>query len=81
MCTLGRHRTGTLIGCLRKLQRWALSSILEEYRRHAGAKFNLLSEQAPADRKLVMRSQHAGDARGSFFSHHPCARSSLSSLT
>ena len=45
MCTLGRHRTGTLIGCLRKLQRWALSSILEEYRRHAGAKFNLLSEQ------------------------------------
>ena len=33
---MGRHRTGTIIGCLRKLQRWNLSSILTEYRRYAG---------------------------------------------
>lgn len=45
MCSLGRHRTGTLIGCLRKLQRWNLTSILEEYRRYAGSKVRLLSEQ------------------------------------
>lgn len=38
MCNLGRHRTGTMIGCLRKLQGWSLTSILDEYRRHAGAK-------------------------------------------
>eukprot|EP00124_Ichthyophonus_hoferi_P001043 Ihof_evm5s47 gene=Ihof_evmTU5s47 len=38
MCNLGRHRTGTLIGCLRKLQRWNLTSIFEEYRRYAGTK-------------------------------------------
>ncbi|XP_063932205.1 probable tyrosine-protein phosphatase DG1060 isoform X2 [Zophobas morio] len=38
MCNLGRHRTGTLVGCLRKLQRWNLTSIFEEYRRFAGPK-------------------------------------------
>lgn len=30
MCNLGRHRTGTMIGCMRKLQGWSLTSILEE---------------------------------------------------
>ena len=45
MCNLGRHRTGTMIGCLRKLQGWNLTSILEEYRRHAGSKFRQLNEQ------------------------------------
>lgn len=45
MCNLGRHRTGTVIGCLRKLQRWNLASIFEEYRRHAGAKVRVLNEQ------------------------------------
>ena len=45
MCNLGRHRTGTLCGCLRKLQGWNLTSILEEYRRYAGPKYRLLNEQ------------------------------------
>eukprot|EP00245_Coleochaete_scutata_P010017 TRINITY_DN3436_c0_g1_i1.p1 TRINITY_DN3436_c0_g1~~TRINITY_DN3436_c0_g1_i1.p1 ORF type:complete len:167 (+),score=22.29 TRINITY_DN3436_c0_g1_i1:128-628(+) len=45
MCNLGRHRTGTVIGCLRKLQRWNLTSIFEEYRRYAGSKVRLLNEQ------------------------------------
>ena len=45
MCAGGRHRTGTLIGCLRKLQNWCLSSICEEYRRHADAKVRLANEQ------------------------------------
>jgi len=44
-CNLGRHRTGTVLGCLRKLQRWNLTSILEEYRRYAGQKVRLLNEQ------------------------------------
>ncbi|KAL1405477.1 tyrosine-protein phosphatase required for protection against superoxide stress (By similarity) [Vanrija albida] len=44
-CNLGRHRTGTVVGCWRKLQRWALSSILEEYRRYAGMKVRVLNEQ------------------------------------
>ncbi|KNC76816.1 tyrosine-protein phosphatase, partial [Sphaeroforma arctica JP610] len=45
MCNLGRHRTGTFIGCLRKLQRWNLTSIFEEYRRYAGSKVRLMNEQ------------------------------------
>ncbi|KAJ3146611.1 tyrosine-protein phosphatase required for protection against superoxide stress (By similarity) [Geranomyces variabilis] len=44
-CNLGRHRTGTVIGCLRKLQRWNLTSIFEEYRRYAGPKVKVLNEQ------------------------------------
>lgn len=36
MCNLGRHRTGTVIGVFRRLQRWNLTSILEEYRRCVG---------------------------------------------
>lgn len=45
MCNLGRHRTGTVIGILRKLQKWNLASILEEYRRYAGPKVRVLNEQ------------------------------------
>eukprot|EP00729_Bicosta_minor_P002456 gene2456-7772_t len=44
-CNLGRHHTGTVVGCLRKLQRWNLTSIVEEYRRYAGSKVRLLNEQ------------------------------------
>ena len=43
-CGLGRHNTGTVVACLRKLQRWNLTSIFEEYRRYAGSK-RRLSEQ------------------------------------
>ncbi|KAJ2737908.1 tyrosine-protein phosphatase required for protection against superoxide stress (By similarity) [Coemansia sp. BCRC 34301] len=45
MCNIGRHRTGTVVGCLRKLQRWNLASIFEEYRRFAGPKVRILNEQ------------------------------------
>ncbi|RVW16053.1 putative tyrosine-protein phosphatase [Vitis vinifera] len=37
-CKRGKHRTGCLVGCLRKLQNWCLSSVVEEYQRFAGAK-------------------------------------------
>ncbi|KAG4983589.1 hypothetical protein JHK87_028338 [Glycine soja] len=33
------HRTGCVVGCLRKLQSWCLSSVFEEYKRFAGAKY------------------------------------------
>ena len=44
-CYLGRDRTGAVVGCLRKLQQWHLSSIFEEYRRFAGTKVRLQNEQ------------------------------------
>ncbi|KAG9445701.1 hypothetical protein H6P81_011829 [Aristolochia fimbriata] len=37
-CKRGKHRTGSLVGCLRKLQNWCLSSVFEEYHRFAAAK-------------------------------------------
>ncbi|CAG8626892.1 5249_t:CDS:2 [Funneliformis caledonium] len=34
----GKHRIGCLVGCLRKLQKWSMTSIFDEYRRFAGSK-------------------------------------------
>ncbi|KAF8097926.1 hypothetical protein N665_0279s0055 [Sinapis alba] len=38
-CKQGKHRTGCLVGCLRKVQNWCLSSVLEEYQNCAGSKW------------------------------------------
>lgn len=37
-CGMGRHRTGTVIGCLRRLMGWNLASVSEEYRRFTGSR-------------------------------------------
>jgi tyrosine-protein phosphatase OCA1 len=37
-CGMGRHRTGTVVGCLRRLQGWNLASASEEYRRFTGSR-------------------------------------------
>ncbi|PIA38114.1 hypothetical protein AQUCO_02800038v1 [Aquilegia coerulea] len=37
-CKRGKHRTGCLVGCLRKMQKWCLSSVFDEYQRFAAAK-------------------------------------------
>ncbi|KAH0927914.1 hypothetical protein HID58_020170 [Brassica napus] len=37
-CKAGKHRTGCLVGCLRKVQNWCWSSVLEEYQKYAGLK-------------------------------------------
>ncbi|EFJ28511.1 hypothetical protein SELMODRAFT_231635 [Selaginella moellendorffii] len=44
-CNKGKHRTGCLVGCLRKLQRWSLTAIFDEYRRFAGTKVRMLDQQ------------------------------------
>eukprot|EP00808_Paulinella_micropora_P026975 g70603.t1 len=41
----GRHVTGTVVGCLRKVQRWNLASILAEYRRYADRRVRVMNEQ------------------------------------
>ncbi|SAM06316.1 hypothetical protein [Absidia glauca] len=45
MCTSGIHETGTLVGCLRKLECWNFSSIITEYRSFAGSKARYVNEQ------------------------------------
>ncbi|WOL11505.1 hypothetical protein Cni_G20268 [Canna indica] len=37
-CKRGKHRTGSLVGCFRKLQNWCLSSVHEEYVKFASPK-------------------------------------------
>lgn len=44
-CLRGRSRVGVVIGCLRRLQRWSLTAIFEEYRRFAGTAGTLLDHQ------------------------------------
>jgi tyrosine-protein phosphatase SIW14 len=44
-CNKGKHRTGTVVGCLRKLQLWTLTSVFEEYRRFAGIKARAIDQQ------------------------------------
>jgi len=44
-CTMGRHRTGTLIGCLRRMENWSLVSAFAEYRRFTGAhRYRIINE-------------------------------------
>ena len=37
-CGMGRHRTGTVVGCLRRFQGWGLAATLEEYKRFTGGR-------------------------------------------
>lgn len=44
-CNKGKHRTGCLVGCLRKVQRWAFSSIFDEYIRFSYPKARMMDQQ------------------------------------
>jgi len=44
-CNKGKHRTGCVVGCLRKQQNWALTYIFDEYRRFAGTKSRIIDQQ------------------------------------
>ncbi|KAM1010280.1 hypothetical protein ACFX2C_045777 [Malus domestica] len=44
-CKRGKHRTGCLVGCLRKLQRWCLTSVFDEYQRFAAAKARVADQR------------------------------------
>ncbi|GAA5914233.1 hypothetical protein JCM6882_004757 [Rhodosporidiobolus microsporus] len=41
-CNKGKHRTGCLIGCMRRLQEWSLTAVFEEYRRYSHPKSRAL---------------------------------------
>jgi hypothetical protein len=44
-CTSGIFQTAPLVGCLRRVQNWSMTAILDEYRSFAGAKGRLMHEQ------------------------------------
>ena len=52
MCNLGRHRTGTMIGCMRKLQGWSLTSILEECARSTPGRAPRLETRSAGHRSV-----------------------------
>ena len=37
-CRQGKHRTGTVVGCFRKVQNWPLADIIREYQQFAQGK-------------------------------------------
>ncbi|OQE27990.1 hypothetical protein PENFLA_c005G05422 [Penicillium flavigenum] len=43
-CNYGKHRTACVISCLRKMQGWKLSDIIDEYRLYADPKARPLDE-------------------------------------
>ncbi|XP_078171240.1 inositol diphosphatase DSP1-like [Carex rostrata] len=56
-CKRGKHRTGCVVGCLRKLQKWCLTSIFDEYQRFAAAKARI-SDQRFIERFDVSSLKH-----------------------
>ncbi|KAJ3013994.1 hypothetical protein HKX48_005406 [Thoreauomyces humboldtii] len=44
-CATGLHDTGTLMGCLRKLQSWNFNSNIVEYRSYTGGQGRYVNEQ------------------------------------
>ncbi|KAI8923371.1 tyrosine phosphatase family-domain-containing protein [Entophlyctis helioformis] len=44
-CNKGKHRIGCLVGCLRKLQKWSMASIFDEYRRFSGTKLRIADQE------------------------------------
>ena len=69
-CNQGKHRTGCLVGCLRKVQRWSLVAIFEEYRRYADRKARIVDQQfieridLSAEEELYERGGGAADDDG-----------------
>ncbi|KAJ5787242.1 hypothetical protein N7457_002232 [Penicillium paradoxum] len=53
-CNQGKHRTGCVIGCFRRLQLWDIDDIIAEYRQYAGPKAR------PLDESLI-RAYEPGD--------------------
>ena len=44
-CNKGKHRTGCVIGCYRKMCDWGMDKVVAEYRNYAGAKARSLDEK------------------------------------
>lgn len=45
LCVTAQHRTGCLIGCLRKVQQWSLTQIFSEYRLYSFPKSRSMDQQ------------------------------------
>lgn len=44
-CQKGNHRTGVVVGCLRRSMHWSLTTTYAEYRRYTGPNVRVLDMQ------------------------------------
>ncbi|KAJ1900316.1 tyrosine-protein phosphatase siw14 [Kickxella alabastrina] len=44
-CNRGIRRVGCLVGCIRKLQAWAMTAIFDEYQRFSGTKIRISDQE------------------------------------
>lgn len=60
-CNRGKHRTGCLVGIIRRLQQWSLTIILDEYRKFASPKERPMDQQFIElyDLKEILHYAHA----------------------
>ncbi|KAJ3109922.1 hypothetical protein HK100_003224 [Physocladia obscura] len=45
-----KHRCGCLVGCLRKLEKWSMASIFDEYQRFSGNKIYIADQQVKCEK-------------------------------
>jgi tyrosine-protein phosphatase SIW14 len=62
-CNRGKHRTGCLIGVIRRLQNWSLTLIFDEYRKFAAPKERPMDQQFIElyDDKEIIKFAHESD--------------------
>ncbi|KAJ1916168.1 tyrosine-protein phosphatase siw14 [Mycoemilia scoparia] len=44
-CNRGIRRVGCIVGCIRKIQRWAMTAIFTEYQRFSGTKIRIADQE------------------------------------
>ena len=64
-CNQGKHRTGCVVACLRKIQRLPMDDIIDEYRVYAGAKardgdIEFIKSFDPKRHELARRNSGSG---------------------
>ena len=64
-CNQGKHRTGCVVSCLRKVQRISMDDIIDEYRVYAGAKardgdIEFIKSFDPERHELARRNTSSG---------------------
>lgn len=57
-CNKGKHRTGCVVGCLRKVLQWSMTSVFDEYRRFAGPK---VQRSFPLERLFIFAQARIAD--------------------
>eukprot|EP00474_Spongospora_subterranea_P010389 CRZ10847.1 hypothetical protein [Spongospora subterranea] len=64
-CNKGKHRTGCLVGCYRKVQKWSMTAVFDEYRRLSHPKSRSVDQQFIETFKILPPELEHSDKRQS----------------